>query len=330
MTPPVLTMACQAYDRVQPLRDGTVQVGGARLNFLDLPVEETFFRMVRYREFDIAELSLSSYVLSLARGAPFVAVPVFPSRAFRHSGIYVRADSPVKDPAELAGGAVGVPEYQITASVWIRGILAEHHGLPVSAVRYRTGGLDQPGRVEKLKLDLPPDVEVRPIGPADTLSQLLLDGELDAVYSARNPGPFNTPGGGGIRRLFPDPAGAELAYHARTGIFPIMHTLVIRRDVYEQHRWLARELVKACEAAKAIGLAGLGETAALRYALPWLWAEVARTRAALGDDWWPYGVAANRATLETFLRYSHEQGLAARRYEPEELFAPETLAEVVV
>ncbi|MGY1822806.1 hypothetical protein [Geodermatophilus sp. SYSU D00079] len=330
MAAPVFTMACQAYDRMQALRDGSVRVGGAELNFLDLPVEETFFRMLKFGEFDIAELSLSSYVMTLSRGAPYVAVPVFPSRAFRHSGIYVRADSPIKDPSELAGATVGVPEYQITASVWIRGTLAEHHGLPVESVRYRTGGLDEPGRTEKVQLELPPGVEVTPIGPADTLSQLLLDGELDAVYSARNPGPFNTPGGGGIRRLFGDAAEVEGQYHARTGIFPIMHTLVIRREVYEQHRWLARELVKACGAAKDVGLAGIGETAALRYALPWLWAEVERTRAALGEDWWPYGLETNRTTLETFLRYHHEQGLSPRRYEPEELFAPESLAAVVV
>jgi 4,5-dihydroxyphthalate decarboxylase len=325
MAAPVFTMACQAYDRMQPLRDGTVRVGGAELNFLDLPVEETFFRMLKFAEFDIAELSLSSYVMTLSKGAPFVALPVFPSRAFRHSGIYVRADSDIKDPSELAGRTVGVPEYQITASVWIRGILAEHHGLPVESVRYRTGGLDEPGRTEKVRLDLPPEVDVAPIGPADTLSQLLLDGELDAVYSARNPGPFNTPGGGGIRRLFEDPAEVERQYHARTGVFPIMHTLVIRREVYEQHRWLARELVKACAAAKDVGLAGIGETAALRYALPWLWAEVERTRSALGEDWWPYGLEANRTTLETFLRYHHEQGLSKKRLEPEALFAPETM-----
>jgi 4,5-dihydroxyphthalate decarboxylase len=330
MAAPVFTMACQAYDRMQPLRDGTVRVGGAELNFLDLPVEETFFRMLKFAEFDIAELSLSSYVMTLSKGAPFVALPVFPSRAFRHSGIYVRADSDIKDPSELAGRTVGVPEYQITASVWIRGILAQHHGLPVESVHYRTGGLDEPGRTEKVRLDLPAEVDVAPIGPADTLSQLLLDGELDAVYTARNPGPFNAPDGGGVRRLLADPAAVEREYHARTGIFPIMHTLVIRRDVYERHRWLARELVKACTAAKQVGLAGIGETAALRYALPWLWSEVERTRSALGEDWWPYGLEANRTTLATFLRYSHEQGLAARRYEPEELFAPESLAEVVV
>jgi 4,5-dihydroxyphthalate decarboxylase len=323
-------MACQAYDRMQPLRDGTVRIAGVELNFLDLPVEETFFRMLGFAEFDIAELSLSSYVLTLGRDAPFVAVPVFPSRAFRHSGVYVREDSPLTDLADLAGKTVGVPEYQITAAVWIRGIVAEHHGVPVASVRYRTGGLDTPGRVEKVRLDLPPEVDVEPVGPGDTLSQLLLDGGLDAVYTARNPAPFNRPDGGGLRRLLPDPVAAEREYHARTGIFPIMHTLVIRRDVYERHRWLARELVKACAAAKQLALAGIGETAALPYALPWLWAEVERTRMALGEDWWPYGLEPNRTTLSTFLRYSHEQGLAARRYEPEELFAPESLAEVVV
>jgi 4,5-dihydroxyphthalate decarboxylase len=326
MTRPVFTLAAQAYDRFQPLFDGRVQVGGAQLNCLDLPVEETFHRMVAHGEFDVAELSLSTYVLTLSRGAPFVAVPVFPSRAFRHSAVYVPEGSSVTDPAELVGGVVGVPEYQITAAVWVRGILAEHHGLPVTSVRYRTGGLDTPGRVEKVALDLPPDVEVSPIGSTQTLSRMLADGELDAVYSARNPGTL----GAGVRRLFADPPAVESAYFERTGIFPVMHVLVLRRDVHEQHPWLARELVKACEHAKQLGLAGIGETAALPYALPWLWAEAERTRAVLGEDWWPYGLERNRSTLETFLRYSHEQGLADRRYEPEELFAPASLTAVVV
>jgi len=326
VTRPSFTLAVQAYDRFQPLFDGRVQVGGARLNCLDLPVEETFHRMVAHGEFDVAELSLSTYVLTLSRGAPFVAVPVFPSRAFRHSAVYVPESSPVTDPAELAGGVVGVPEYQITAAVWVRGILAEHHGLPITSVRYRTGGLDAPGRVEKVALDLPADVEVTPIGPGQTLSRMLADGELDAVYSARNPGTL----GAGVRRLLPDAPAVEAAYFARTGIFPVMHVLALRRDVHEQHPWLARELVKACEQAKAVGLAGIGETAALPYALPWLWAEAERTRAVLGEDWWPYGLGRNRTTLETFLRYSHEQGLADRRYEPEELFAPSSLSAVVV
>ncbi|KQS60722.1 4,5-dihydroxyphthalate decarboxylase [Geodermatophilus sp. Leaf369] len=326
MTRPLFTLAVQAYDRFQPLFDGRVRVAGAQLNCLDLPVEETFHRMVAHQEFEVAELSLSTYVLTLSRGAPFVAIPVFPSRAFRHSAVYVPEGSPVTEPAELAGGVVGVPEYQITAAVWVRGILAEHHGLPVSAVHWKTGGLDAPGRVEKIALDLPADVDVSPIGPEQTLSRMLADGELDAVVSARNPSTL----GAGVRRLFPDSPAVEAAYFARTGVFPVMHVLAMRRDVYQQHRWLAQELVKACEEAKRVGLAGIAETAALPYALPWLWAEVERTRTALGEDWWPYGLERNRTTLETFLRYSHEQGLAPRRYEPEELFAPESLSAVVV
>lgn len=322
-----LTMAIQAYDRVQPLLDGRVRVAGVDLTVLDLPVEETFFRMVAHQEFDIAELSLSTYVLTLSRGAPFVAIPVFPSRAFRHSGIYVRADSPVHDPSDLAGGIVGVPEFQVTAAVWIRGTLAEHHGLPVDSVRYRTGGLDTPGRVEKVPFEPRDGIEVEPIDPKRTLSELLVSGEIDALHSPRNPRPLAT---GQVRRLYDDAPAVEAQYFEKTGIFPIMHVLVLRRELYERHRWLATELLKACNAAKTVGLAGIGETAALPYALPWLWAEVERTQASLGHNWWPYGLEANRPNLATFLRYSHEQGLADRLFRPEELFAPETLNSVVV
>lgn len=326
----VFTMACQAYDRMDLLRRGVVGPGDASINFLDLPVEETFFRMARFREFDIAEMSLSSYTLSLDHGAPFVAIPVFPSRAFRHSAIYVRQDSPITAPSQLNGGTVGVPEYQITASVWVRGILAEHHGLPVDAVSYRTGGLNDPGRHEKIAFDNPAGVTISPIEADQTLSQLLLDGALDAVVSARNPDPYNLPGHGGIRRLFDDPESVEREYFATTGIFPIMHLLVIRRDVYDRYRWLPRELMKAAELSKQSALTGIDETAALRHALPWLWAEVERTRNALGPDWWPYGLEKNHHTLDTFLRYSHDQGLASTRRQPEELFAPETLEQVIV
>jgi len=322
-----LTMAVQAYDRMLPLIDGSVRVKGVDLTVLDLPVEETFFRMVSHEEFDVAELSLSTYVLTLSRGDPFVAIPVFPSRAFRHSGVYVRADSPVRDPVDLAGGVVGVPEFQVTAAVWIRGILAEHHGLPVNSVRYRTGGLDAPGRVEKVPFQPQAGLAVEPIDPGRTLSELLVSGEIDALHSPRNPGPLAT---GQVRRLYDDAPAVEARYFEQTNIFPIMHVLVLRRELYERHRWLATELLKACADAKTAGIAGLAETAALPYALPWLWAEVERTRSVLGEDWWPYGLEPNRTTLSTFLRYSHEQGLADRRYEPEQLFAPETLSSVVV
>lgn len=328
MTIPI-TLACERYDRTEALRDGRIRPAGIELTYLAERVENTFFRMARFQEFDAAELSLSSYVIGLTRDAPFIAVPVFPSRMFRHSGIYVSAASGIEQPADLVGKQVGVAEYQLTANVWIRGILADEHGVPVDAVTYRTGGLHEAGRIEKLAIDLPPGVHVTPVDRARTLSDMLASGELDALYSPRTPESFSR-GDSGVRRLF-DPSGpAEEEYFRRTGIFPIMHVLAIRRELYEQHRWIARSLYDAFEAAKALCAAGIDETAASRYMLPWLHDEVARTRAILGEDYWPYGLDRNRDVLRTFLRYSHEQGLATRLLEPEELFAPETLEGTLV
>lgn len=324
-----ITLACERYDRTEALRDGRVRPAGVELTYLPQQVEETFFRMARFREFDAAEMSLSSYVVGLTRDAPFIAVPVFPSRLFRHSGIYVSADSGIEQPADLIGKRVGLAEYQLTANVWIRGILADEHGVPVESVTYHTGGLHQPGRPEKLAVQLPPGVRVTPIGPGQTLSEMLATGEIDALYTPRTPESY-TRGDRGVRRLF-DPAGpAEADYYRRTGIFPIMHTLVLRRDVYERNRWLARSLYDAFTEAKRLCEDGIDETAAARYMLPWLHDEIARTRAVLGHDYWPYGLEPNTEVLRTFLRYSHDQGLAARTLEPEELFAPETLETTLV
>ena len=325
-----LTLACWDYDRTQPLRDGRVVPDGVDLTYLELPVEETFFRMARFQEFDAAEMSLSSYVLTLFQESPpFIAIPVFPSRSFRHNGIYVNAAAGIGDPKDLAGRLVGVPEYQVTAAVWIRGILAEHHGLPVESVRYRTGGLRRPGRKEKLRLDLPGQVEVEPV-PADaTLEEMLVSGAIDALYSPRTPRAL-ADGRPEVRRLFEDSRSAEKDYFARTGIFPIMHVIVLRRDVYDRHPWIAGSLYKAFEQARRETAQRLGETAALRYMLPWLSAEVEETRRLMGEDYWTYGLDDNRSTLGTFLRYSHEQGLARRLLEPAELFAPETLESFVI
>ena len=324
-----ITLACERYDRTEALRDGRVHVPGVDLTYLPQQVEETFFRMARFQEFDAAELSLSSYVVGLTRDAPFVGVPVFPSRFFRHSGIYVSTASEIEEPQDLVGKRVGLAEYQLTANVWIRGILADEHDVPVESVTYRTGGLHEPGRPEKLRVDLPRDVRIEPIGPDQTLAEMLAAGEIDAIYSPRAPRTFGD-GTGRVRRLF-DPSGsAEEDYFARTGIFPIMHLVVLRREVYERNRWLARSLLDAFCEAKERCEENFRETAALRYMLPWLLDEVDRTRALLGDDFWPYGLQPNRETLGTFLRYSYDQGLAARLLEPEELFAPETLETTLV
>lgn len=323
-----LTLACWDYDRTLPLADGRVRVDGVDLTYLPLPVEETFFRMARFAEFDAAEMSLSSYVMTLGRDRPFVAIPVFPSRSFRHNGIYINVDSGIERPADLAGRIVGVPEYQVTAAVWIRGILAEHHGLAVDSVRYRTGGLHSPGRVEKLKIS-PPGVEIEPIPAGRTLDEMLVTGEIDALYTPRVPKPF-THGHPAVRRLWTDTRAAEMAYFQQTGIFPIMHTVVLRRDVYERNRWLAGSLYKAFTAAKRLVTERLEETAAQASILPWSYADARTCRDLMGEDFWPYGLPANEKVLRTFLGYSHQQGLINHEPQPADLFAPETTESFVI
>lgn len=323
-----LSLACGPYDRTFPLVDGRVKVEGVDLTALALPVEEVFFRTATYHEFDASELSFSSYLLTLERGAPFIAIPVFPSRAFRHNGIYVNADAGITRPEDLVGRTVGIPEYQVTAAVWIRGILAEYHGVAPESVKYRTGGLYAPGRVEKVPIN-PPGVEIAPISPTETLGRLLAAGEIDAIYTPRVPPEFSA-GDPKVRRLYADPRSVETDYFRRTGIFPIMHTIVIRRDVYEQNRWLARSLVKAFSTAKDIATSALLETAASAVALPFAYQDAEELVALMGRDYWPYGIEPNRHTLETLVRYSHEQGLISRRFDIEELFAPETRAGFVI
>ncbi len=305
-----LTFACDSYDRIRALQDGRVQPEGIDLNIVPLPVEETFYRQARYREFDLSEMSLSSYLLTLDTDEPpFAALPVFPSRMFRHQSIYVNTGSGIGEPADLIGKRVGVPEYQLTAVVWQRGILAEHHGVPVESVRYFTGGMEQPGRTEKLKLNLPPEISVTPIGPDQTLSALLAAGELDAVYSAGEPAGFGPLPQ--IRRLFTDFPAVEADYYRKTGIFPIMHVVAVKRPLYERHRWIARSLTKAFSAALDIAYADLTQRNALKVMLPWLARHLDDTVSVLGPRYWEYGLEPNRHVLETFSRYSHEQGLAA-------------------
>ena len=320
-----LTFACWDYDRTRYLADGTIRPDGIDLTYLMLPVEETFFRMMRNREFDCSEMSLSSYTASLSQeNPPFIAIPVFPSRYFRHSCIFVSAKSGIRRPEDLKGRRVGVPEYQMTAPVWIRGILSDDHGVKVTDYEHLSGGEEEPGREEKLKLNLPASIRVKPIGPTQTLSQMIAEGEIDALVTARAPSTFHKRPDA-VKRLFPDYVPAERDYYRRTRIFPIMHTVVIRRDVYEAQPWVAQSMYKALNAAKAKAMELYDQTAALPAMVPWLMAHVEETRREMGDDWWPYGLAPNRHVLDTFLRYHHEQGLSKRRFAPEELFARETL-----
>jgi len=325
-----LSFGCWNYDRTRALMDGTVQPDGIDLNYLDMPVEETFFRMVRFREFDVAEMSLSSYAVSLFKpDKPFIAIPVFPSRFFRHSCIYTNAAAGIREPKDLIGKRIGTPEYQMTAPVWIRGILAEHYGVPVDSVTYVTGGEEEPNREEKQALDLPGNIRVERIGPGQTLARMLRDGEIDALHTARMPSTFKA-GDGKVGRLFPNYVEVEQQYYRDTGLFPIMHAVAIRREVYEENRWIAQALFKAFCQSQAKTYEDLQETAALKGMLPWFNAHVEEAVAMMGEDFWPYGFEKNRDCLSTFLRYHHESGLSSRVLEPEELFAPETLEAFVI
>jgi 4,5-dihydroxyphthalate decarboxylase len=255
---------------------------------------------------------------------PFVAIPVFPSRYFRHSCIFINRHSGIREPKDLAGKRVGNPEYQLTACVWIRGILSDEYKVPVSSVTYFRGGEETPGRTEKQAVSLPPEIRLENIPEDKTLSRMLDAGEIDAIYSPRTPSSFSQ-GSGNVRLLFENYETVEREYYKRTKIFPIMHTVVIRREIYEKHPWVAQSLYKAFVLAQREVYEDLRETAALKFMLPWLIRHAEDTRALMGKDFWPYGVEPNVHALSTFLRYSHEQGLAKRLLTPQELFVPESL-----
>src|SRR6185503_662740 len=254
-------------------------------------------------EFDCSEMSLSSYVASLnAEEPPFMAIPAFPSRFFRHSCIFVSAKSGIRRPEDLKGKRVGVPEYQMTAPVWIRGILSDDHGVKVTDVENLSGGEEEPGRDEKLKLDLPSHIRLKPIGAKQTLARMIADGALDALVTARAPSTFHREPDK-VKRLFPDYVAAEKDYFKRTRIFPIMHTVVIRRDVYAANPWVAQSLYQALSTSRRMAMDMLNQTAAMPGMLPWSVAHVEEAKRELGEDWWPYGLEPNRQVLDTFLRY---------------------------
>lgn len=320
-----LSLATSPYDRTAGFFDGRVQIEGCEITAVALSPEETFHRAFRHAEFDVTEISLSSHTLTLARGtSSYVGIPAFTSRAFRHSGIYVRTDRGIQSPADLKGKTIGLPEYQQTANVWIRGLLKDEYGVSAEDVKWRVGGIEQPGRGERTWLKLPAEIDYKPIPAGATLSQMLRDGELDAVFSPKEPSCFSD-GAPNVDRLFPDYQPVEEAYFRRTGIFPIMHLVGIRRTLVEKHPWLPASVMKAFAAAKALALEELGLIGHLAVTLPWPVAALHHARRLIGEDFWSYGVEPNRAQLERFLDYSVDQGLSARRPTVEELFAASTL-----
>ncbi|HXQ66990.1 MAG TPA: ABC transporter substrate-binding protein [Alphaproteobacteria bacterium] len=320
-----LSVAVGDYDRTRPLVDGAVQIDGVDPVYMTLAPEEIFFRAFRHAEFDICELSLSSFAIKTAQGDnPYVGVPVFPSRAFRHTSIYVRTDRGIRSPADLRDRRIGTPEYQLTACVWARALLEDEFGLGRADVRWVRGGLEQPGRPEKIALALPTDIRIEPAPEGASLSALLAAGEIDGIVAPRAPSCYDR-GHPQVGWLFADPVAAATAYFRRTGIFPIMHLIGVRRALAERHPWLPAAVFKAFEQAKSIALARLGDTAATKVTLPFVEEQLKAARELMGRDFWSYGVAANRNVLETFLRHHRAQGLSQRQLTVEELFHPATL-----
>jgi 4,5-dihydroxyphthalate decarboxylase len=291
--------------------------------YMLLNPEEMFFRAMRSRDFDITELSFSSYLVKHAKGeSPYIAVPVFLSRAFRHTSIYVRKDR-IKKPEDLKGCRIGVPEYQLTAVVWARSILQDDYGVNPEDVTWVRGGIDTPGRPEKIKLDLPPGVTIEAAPEGRTISDLLDKGEIDAFIAPRPPSgaALSNPN---VAWLFDDPTTVAKDYYRRTGIFPIMHVVGIRKELAEQSRWLPAAVFKAFGDSKAKALELLADTSATKVTLPFVEEQLKAARETLGNDFWSYGVEPNRKTIEAFLHHHHAQGLSCRKVGLDELFHPST------
>ena len=316
-----LSVAIGDYDRNRPLIDGAVRIDGVDPVFMTLSPEEIFFRAFRSQDFDICELSLSSYTLRTALGdCPYVGVPAFVSRMFRHTSIWVRTDR-IKEPKDLKGRKVGLPEWQLTATVWARAILEDDFGVKCSDIHWIRGGIEEPGRPEKNPIKLPPGVRLDNAPEGATISQMLIDGEIDGFVAPRPPSHM-TADTKNVGWLFRDPTAAAKDYFRRTGIFPIMHLIGIRRTLVEKHPYLPVAVFKAFEQSKAAAMAALCDTSATKVTLPFIEERLKEARDLMGEDFWAYGVEPNRKTLESFLHHHHAQGLSPRLMKVEEMFHP--------
>ena len=320
-----LTLAVGDYDHVRDLTYGNVRAAGISLNCLYLPPEEIFFRFTKFREWDVSEMSFAKYVALLSQeDRSIVAIPVFPSRVFRLSSLYVRPDGPVRSPADLKGCRMGIPEWAQTAAIYTRGYIAHELGIPLESIEWLQAGVNQPGRVEKVALKLPAGIRCRS-EPARSLNDMLLAGEIDAMMSARPPAGFSS-GEGKIVRLYANFRAAEEDYYRRTRVFPIMHVVALRRDVFDAHPWVAMNLFKAFSEAKQRAIERLSDVTASHAPLAWISEYADRMRSEFGEDFWPYGIEPNRPTLEAFLQFAHEHGVCHRRLSVEELFPPQVRA----
>jgi 4,5-dihydroxyphthalate decarboxylase len=317
-----LSMAIGRYDHVADLVNGRVRPEGITLTPMELPIEEIFFRMFSFGEWDISEFSMAKYVSLVATGtAPFRAIPVFPSRVFRQSAFYVATGGPIRSPADLAGRRIGIPEWAQTAGVYARAFLQHQCGVPLADIHWVQAGVNQVGRSEKVMLSLPDGVKIERVHDR-SLNELLLAGDLDGIISAREPA-GSMARDPRIARLWPDYRSIEESYYRETGVFPIMHAIVVKNEIMSRHPWVAMNLLRAFEEAKTNSLRRISNIVNSSVAIPWAQEAYHRAQEVLGEDFWPYGIEANRRTLEAFLQYCGEQGVTHRTLSVEELFPRE-------
>jgi 4,5-dihydroxyphthalate decarboxylase len=324
-SPLPLTIATGDYDRTRAIADGRVGIDSCSVRHFSVSAEELFIRAFGHAEFDVAELSFSTYLMMHGTGtSPYIAIPAFILRMFRHGAIYVHPESGINRPEDLAGRTVGLPEYQVTATVWVRGLLQHQYGVHPRAIAWRTGGVEHAGRTEKATFQAPNQVDVSAIPANETLSEWLVDRKIDALIAPREPRLYveRHPS---IKRLFDDTRSVEKAYYAETGIFPTMHVVGIRRELVEKHPWLAVNVYKAFLEARQTGMRELADETMLRTMLPWIVDARADAVRHMGENFWPYGVDDNKRTLDAFLQYHQEQGLSEKRWSYDEIFVPSTL-----
>lgn len=312
-----ISIAVNDYDHVRDLLSGAVQAEGIDLVPSVLPVEEIFYRFIKFREWDVAEMSFAKYVSLVSQGGDgLTAIPVFPSRVFRQSSFYVKAGSEMRSAEQLAGRRIGVPEWAQTASIYSRGYLSRSVGIPLSKIEWVQAGVNEPGRAEKVQLKLPEGIRLTR-RPDSSLNELLLKGEIDVALTARPPSGLAN---GSIGRLFQDAQSVERAWYQQTGIFPIMHVIAVRQEVLARHPWIATNLLKAFTEAKDRSLHRALDITCSHFPLPWISDAAQAAQAAMGQDFWPYGLEPNRKTLQAFVDFAHEQGVCHRSVALEELF----------
>ena len=323
-----ITMAGGRYDRTRALIDGSVRPEGLDLQYIEMPIEEVFWRVLKHAEFDVAECSLAYYLISRSKGGgpDYIAIPLFPSRCFRHGFVFVNRKSGISRPEDLRGKTMGVPEYSMTAALWLRGLFEHDYGVPPSAMRWRTGGIEQPNRADRMNVQVNADVDIQSIPDGKSLNGMLEAGEIDAMMSPRIPSSYQNKHPD-VLRLFPNYKEDERKYYERTGFVPIMHTVVIKRDLYEREPWIAQSLFKAFRESTQRCYDMMLDVNALPYSLPWYLPALEETLAVFGNDFWPEGLEANWPAVEALMHLAKEHGLIDRLFTPEELFAPSPLNE---